>query len=381
MRTTPQGKGPEHVLVCVDGPNADNQAAAWGAWHAFDSARYKLAGIVISGTCVDNRPRAYPGSRDNAASRQVQELHTARMAGLFKRAGSDVPVFIGKPVAETDITTPIPHKTHVRHEDYDIYGDSHGAGRRAIAGNFQDALAHIASLNNTVHVVVGGPFTEIPHLIDHPVIAPKLGHLAAQAGFEIASRPIYSKLAFNVDVDMVAALKTLLFYPGKMYNVPSDITRNPKVTYPSAEALLRLGIHPELGEIFIRHRARAEERHKLEQIQREAEGKPFKAYPALSLHDLQAVMALQQALGEDGGIFTFHPMPIPQAISNMVQASELQARDGLPRTITTATARKLGYRGNNQTTRGTIAERFVVTSQDADLYKRRVPDLIRTKRG
>lgn len=157
MTEVDTGVSPEYVVMCVDGPDADNQAAAWGAWNAFDNGRIKLAAVIVSGTCVDYRPEATLGSRDDVVSQQVQELHTARMAGLFKRAGSDVPVFIGRPVAETAITTPIPHSAHVNHEDYDIFGDNTGLGRRAIAGNFSDALTYLAELDNTLHVVVGGP--------------------------------------------------------------------------------------------------------------------------------------------------------------------------------------------------------------------------------
>jgi hypothetical protein len=370
---------PQHVIVCVDGPNADNQAAAWGAWNAFDNERIHLAGVVVSGTCVDYRPQAPLGSRDDALSGRMQELHTARMAGLFRRAGSSVPVFIGKPVQETDITTPIPHNTHVRHEAYDIFNDNTGTGRGAIAGNFQDALSHIASLQGTVHIVVGGPFTEIPPLIEHTRIAPKLGHLAAQAGFDIASRPIYSKLAFNVDVDMLAALKTLLLYPGPIFAVPSDITRAPEATFRSAEELLRLGVYREIGDIFIRHRAQAAQRHKNEQRSREAAGGSLKAYPDLSIHDLQAVMALQQSLGLERGIFEFSEINIPQAIANILTAVRMHTSSGLAINLTAQTAPSLGWLGDNQTNRGTIPPRYVVTHQNAPLYKQKAIELLRTK--
>ncbi len=367
--------------MCVDGPNADNQAAAWGAWNAFDNGRIRLAGIIVSGTSVDYRFGAPLGSRDNRLSNQVQEMHAARMAGLFRRAESEVPVFIGKPVSETDITTPIPHSAHVRHDDYDLFGDNQGLGRRAIAGNFNDALTHVAELNNTVHVVVGGPFTEVPALMERPAIAAKLGHLGAQAGFDLSERAIYSKLAFNVDVDLLAALKTFLFYPGKMFNVPSDITRDPKATFPSAEALTRFGVHPEIGNIFVRHRARAEERHKEEQIKREAAGQPFRPYPALSIHDLQAVMALRQGIGLEKGIFTFDRIQPEQAIRNMITASGMYAEKGMRRAVTPEIVEALGYLGGSQTVNGPINERYIVTSQDTVLYKRRARRLLQSKVG
>lgn len=367
---------PEYVVVLVDGPNADNMAAGWGAWHAFNSDAIKLAGIVVSGTCVNYQPDAPLGSRDDVLSDQVQTLHASRMAGLFKRAGSDVPVFVGKPTSQTDITTPIPHSAHVNHDDYDIFGDNTKLGHQAIAGNFDDAQAHFDKLKGKLHVVVGGPFTEAALLLETPSIASKLGHLAAQAGFDISKRAIYSKLAFNVEVDELAALKTLLFYPGSMFNVPSDITRDPRATFPSAEALLRLGIHPELGEIFIRHRARAAERHKEEQLKREARGETFLPYPDLSIHDLQAVIALSQSLGLEEHIFEFGRIDIHQAVQNMLLASRLHKEAGRHRVITPEVVASLGYLGGNQTIKGPVRDRYVVTSQNVGMYKRRVPQLL-----
>lgn len=381
MSETVQGDitSPEYVVVCVDGPNADNQAAAWGAWTAFDNPRIQLAAIIISGTAVDYRPDAPLGSRDDELSRYVQEMHTARMAGLFKRAGSDVPVFIGKPVAETAITTPIPHNAHVSHDDYDIFQDNTGYGRRAIAGNFNDALTHIAGLDNKIHVVVGGPFTEIPFIFENPTIAHKLGHLAAQVGFELSERAIYSLIAFNGETDLHALLKTLLFYPGEIVAVPSDITRAPEATFRGAEELIRLGIHPELGEIFKQHRARAEVRHKEEQIRRETAGLPFREYPALSIHDLQAVMALRQLAGLEKGIFTFKKVEVARAIENILTVSQLHEVQGMPPAVTPEIVEELGYLGCNQTVFGPIKDRFVVSAQDTKLYKKRARRLLQTK--
>lgn len=335
--------------------------------------------MVISATAVNYAPNAPLGSRDIELSRHVHTIHTARMAGLFARAEVDVPVFFGEDIEDTDITSPIPHNAHVRHEDYDIFNDANGLGREAIAGDFNAALRYMQKLKGRTHIVVGGPFTEIPKLLERPRIAKKLGYLAGQSSFSLSERAIYSKLAFNVDVDMVAALKTFLYYPNAMFNVPSDITRHPDVTFKSAEELIRLDIHPEIGEIFLRHRARAEERHKEEHLRREREGREFKTYPALSIHDLQAVMALRQALGVEQDMFTFAPIDVGKAVLNIIKASKLREPDGFAPTVTPQTVRLLGYAGHNQTTSGEIAPRYVVTAQNSVMYKQRVPGLLRPR--
>jgi len=366
----------EYAIVFVDGPNADNQAAAWGALNAFNDRRCKLAGIVVSATAVNYEEGASLGSRNITDSRQVHKLHTARMAGLFHRAGVDVPVFSGLDIEDTAITSPIPHQAHVRHDDYDLYGDATGEGRAAIAGDFNDALRYMERLDGKVHTVVGGPFSEIPELLKHRPLKQKLGHLAAQAAFSLSSRAIYSKLAFNVDVDLHAALDTYINYPDEMYVVPSDITRHPDVTFKSAQELTRLGVHPEIGDIFIRHRARAEERHKQEQLRRQAEGRELKPYPDLSVHDLQAVLALRQSLGYEKGLYEFAPLDADESIANIERAAEMRAPDTYSPAIDRHTVRKLGYLGANLSTNGPIPDRFVVTSQNAVLYKKRAQELL-----
>lgn len=369
---------PEFVVVCVDGPNADNQAAAWGAMRAFNNERIKLAAIIVSGTCVDYRPDAPLGSRDDQVSKQIQEMHAARMAGLFARAGSSVPVYIGKSVEQTAITTPIPHATHVFHDEYDIFNDKKGLGAAAITGNFDDALALIDNLPGTVHVAGGGPFTEIAEFLEHGRIKQKLGNLAVQSGVELSERAIYSKIAFNHEVDEQASLKTFLHFPGKAWYVPSDITRAKAATFKDAETLAQLGIHEEIATIFKVHRQHAEERHDKRQMELARLGQPTRGYPALSIHDLQAVMALQQSLGLGKDIFTFDAIDPDRAIQNMVTASALSERDtGRPAVITPEVVTQEGYIGNGQTTQSPIAERYVVTAQNIEMYKREAVRLLR----
>jgi len=361
------GKPREHVVVCVDGPNADNQAAAWGAMNAFNNEAIDLAAVIVSGTAVDYRENAPIGSRDDDESARVQLLHTARMANLFKRGGSDVPVFMGQDVRQTAITTPIPHSAHVRHEDYDIYNDNTPEGRSAIAGDFTDALSYLAGLEGRTHIVVGGPFTEIPYFLQHPHIYHKLGYLAAQAGFEISERAIYSKLAFNHEVDEASGMYTYVHYPNEMVYVPSDITRAPAATFSGAEELLVAGVYDEIGAIFMEHRKRASERHAREQEERAARGEKLKDYPRLSIHDLQAVMALRQVLGlASESIFEFAPIDPQRAIHNMIATSKH------PETLS-----EMGRVGLNMAYAGQLPARYVVSAQDAVRYKSQALELLR----
>ncbi len=234
----------------------------------------------------------------------------------------------------------------------------------------------MADLPGRIHIVVGGPFTEVAHVLRHRQLRRKLGYLTAQAGLELSKRAIYSKLAFNVDVDLLAALEVFVLYPQKMFYVPSDITRHPSVTFKSAEELIRLGIHPEIGQIFLEHRAQAEERHKQEQLRRQALGKEFRPYPALSIHDLQAVLALSQVLGYEKKLYQFAPIEADTAISNLIAAAQMRSPDSYSPPLTPKMARKLGHLDANRTTRGQLPGRYVVTAQNAGLYKRRVRDLL-----
>jgi hypothetical protein len=366
----------EFVIVLVDGVNADNPACAWGARKAFWSRQYKLAAVIVSATAVNYAKGAPLGSRNINDSRAAHRLHTARMAGMFSRAGTNTPVFMGLDIADTAITTPIPHQAHVRHEGYDIYEDAYGLGAGAIAGGFDEALRYMARLPGRVHLVVGGPFSEVSHIVRYKRLRQKLGYLAAQAGFDLSKRAIYSKLAFNVDVDMMAALEVYLHYPQQMYFVPSDITRHPSVTFKSADELVRFGVQPEIGQLFIRHRARAEERHKKEQLRRQARGEYLKPYPALSIHDLQAVLALSQALGGEKGLYRFAPIDPDEAVNNLVAAAQMRTLDGYSPPITREVVRKIGYRGAGRTAQGRLPARYIVRDQNAALYKERVRALL-----
>jgi hypothetical protein len=179
---------------------------------------------------------------------------------------------------------------------------------------------------------------------------------------------------------MYAALQTFVQYPQDMINVPSDITRHPSVTFQDAEELLRTGVHLEIGEIFIRHRARAEERHKQEQRQREVEGKPFKPYPALSIHDLQAVFALRQAMGLEPNMYELDYIDPDEATVNLEQAAARRAPDTYSPQINLDVVRSLGYIGAGMMTDGQqqwrLPPRYVVKDQDSELYKYRAPQLL-----
>jgi hypothetical protein len=166
---------PERVMVFVDGPDADNQACAWGALNGFDTEHTELAGVVVSATAVNTAENAPLGSRNIEESRAVHQLHTARMAGLFARAGVDVPVFSGLDIEDTAITSPIPHRAHVSHEDYDIYGDATGQGRHAIAGDFNDALRYMGRLDSICTWLWAGLLVKSLNYWNNPLFTISLG--------------------------------------------------------------------------------------------------------------------------------------------------------------------------------------------------------------
>lgn len=364
------------VVVFVDGPNADNQAAAWGALRLFLAHRNIDLVIIVSATAVNYAENAPLGSRDIELSRSIHKLHTARMAGLFKRAGSNVRVYMDLDIASTAITSPIPHQAHVRHEDYDIFNDNTGIGRRAIQGNFADALTHLQKFDGITHVVVGGPFSSIPKLIE-ALPAEQLGFLSCQAGLTISERAIYSKMSFNAEVDLEAMLHTYLRWPNEMFFVPSDITRHPSVTFSGADELQKLGVNGEIFEIFLKHRERAAERHKREQDARAARGEKMRDYPRLSIHDLQAVLALGQAMGLERG-YTFADIDPDEAIQNLLLTSRHWASKGIKTNVTKQRVEKLGYAGQGKMNDGSfLPPRRVVTGQNAQHYKSRVAQLLR----
>ncbi|HYG83675.1 MAG TPA: hypothetical protein VD907_02260 [Verrucomicrobiae bacterium] len=366
----------DYIIGFSDGPNADNQAMHYGALRAFQgNPRFQFVGVIVDPTAVNYEDQPL-GSRNIELSRRVHLLHTARMAGLFRRAGSSVKVFRGLDITQTAATSPIPHSAHTKHHDYDVFGDAppKGQGFKAIAGDFTDARRFIRGLNGTVHLVIGGQFSSVAKLIEDPVIFGKLGILACQAGFKLSQRAIYSQMSFNLEVDLRAALEVYLHYPQAMYFVPSDITRDPKVTFTGADELARLGVQGEILEIFRRHRERTAERHAKQQL----EDKKLKAYPPLSIHDLQAVFALRQALGLEANMYQFAPIDPDEAIRNTLTTVQHWAGKGIRIDVSKKVVAKLGYTSSGMLENGhPLPPRYVVTDQNAELYKRRVPEVLR----
>ena len=354
------------IVVYVDGPNADNQAAAWGAWRRFFDERGIEVIIIVEATAVNYAPNAPLGSRDIELSRRIHLLHTGRMAGLASRGKTGMKVFLGQDIADTKITSPIPHNAHVKHEDYDIFEDAH---RRV--PDFAAAMRYLQDFDGITHVVVGGPFSSIPALIDL-LPAEQLGVLACQAGTKLSKRAIYSKLAFNGEVDLSAFTETYLRWPNLIAFVPSDITRAPEVTFTGADELRRLGVTGEIFEIFLKHRERAAERHKREQEERAKRGEKMRDYPALSIHDLQAVLVLEQILGWGRG-YDFVPVNPDEAVQNLLTVARHWKGKGIDTGVTSQLIKQLGYAGKGMLSDGsTLPSRIMVDGQDAAHYKRQV---------
>ena len=366
----------QRIVVLVDGPNADNQAAAWGAYRLFSTLHGIEVVVIVSATAVNYAENAPLGSRDIALSRRMHKLHTARMAGLFARAGAKVSVFMDLDIAKTAITSPIPHQAHVRHEDYDIFSDGTGIGMRSIKGDFSRALTYLKKFNGITHVVVGGPFSAVPKLID-AIPAEKLGYLSCQAGLTLSQRAIYSQMSFNAEVDFAAFTETFVRWPQQMLFVPSDITRHPSVTFTGADELKKMGVRGEIFEIFLEHRRRAAERHKFQQDEASARGKKMRDYPALSIHDLQAVLVMGQALGFERG-YTLSNFDPDTAVRNLIATAGHWQAKGIRTNVNQKRIHELGYAEKGMMHDNTpLPPRLVVTAQSASHYKQRVAAVLR----
>ncbi|HSH55809.1 MAG TPA: nucleoside hydrolase [Candidatus Limnocylindrales bacterium] len=174
------------------------------------------------------------------------------MAGFLERAGRDVPVFEGSiPPA-----TVVPHNRHLQDHVLDLYQDNRA--ERPLAGNIDDALEYLDSLDGHIHVIAGGPLTDVRKLMERPGLNNKLGMLATQLGLwgwggdKAARVNAGGRRQFNYACDSESANRVLKQWPDEQFVVSSDITKHPEVTLPSLEALEELELHAELTEVYRR---------------------------------------------------------------------------------------------------------------------------------
>lgn len=289
-----------NVVMIGDYVDPDFLAATQAAAHP--ESGLAVRGVIVTGRPVNPTPDPnHPCSgRDIELSRRRHVMNTARLAGALLRAGvdpADTPVFQGLDMGEagtTDLTTTIPHSVHVDEERYDLWGDRLGQGSRAIAGGFEDATRHLEAQDGPLHIVAGGPFTEVAALLQVPQLAVKLGLLVGQGSFVDNSNTHFGR-SFNVACDPVASQTVWERYPMPLYMVSSRITRDSRLVFHDVDAMVALGLPKELVALYAIH-------YRLVRDRLEAAGVKVQSS---SMHDIHAVFLLQQLLGKAGASYMY----------------------------------------------------------------------------
>jgi hypothetical protein len=162
------------VLVVVDNVDPDNLACALAATNP-------LFGFNVVGVIVTGRPATLDRSAgiDESSvlhSRKVRRGNARRMYEFLRYAGRyNVPVFEGLVAPRTLV----PHGVHI---DEELLSLSESTSEITIDGNFIDPYEMLLSLEGPIHVIVGGPLSEVAALIEDPEIASRLGIITAQLG-------------------------------------------------------------------------------------------------------------------------------------------------------------------------------------------------------
>lgn len=240
----------ECVIFC-DATSADNPAFVLAATRP--ESLLNVRAVIVTGRAAHHDRRADVNQRDDSHSELVHLLNTKRMAGFLARAGRTVPVFMGRHVRDTELRTVIPHSFHVDERRYDTHDDEH---RTEIAGDFAAALKLLHQLPSDLMLLIGGPLTEVAHIIEHyPGIAAKFGQMVVQAGdFGEDSNLIGGKgNSFNGACDARALHVTLFKHPGAITLLPSNITKQTDIGFARPEDIARLGVYSELAGIYAIH--------------------------------------------------------------------------------------------------------------------------------
>jgi hypothetical protein len=270
--------GKEYSVVIVDNVDPDNMAAALAATSA--ELRLDTAAVIVTGRPVHTNPNAQVTEHEPAESARVRLLNTRRMAGFLLRAGRDVPVFEGSIAPETIV----PHAKHIDERKLDLYKDEEN--KTPVSGNLSDALDFIEELDGTVHVIAGGPLTDVEKLMRRPGIYTKLGNLSMQlASFGLLEKHGIRSYAggrrqFNHMCDRVAAAEVISHWPGSLFMVPTDITKHPAVAHKDIEELKALSLQAELTEVY------EAAFHEMESFRR----------GGISIHDIHPVFLMSRLL-------------------------------------------------------------------------------------
>jgi hypothetical protein len=225
------------VALVVDGPDPDNYLAILAA--ISQAMCFELVAVIMTGRPVSREMGAEPFDFNPRASKAVRRDNALHAKGILMRHGGEqVPVFSG---GRAPFST-IPHHLHIHEHVTDVLDDAHAG--HALAGNIDDAVVYLAGLGEQVHLICGGPLTDVAYLIRQPMLHGKLGIATAQLGM-FGFNPKVQTFAggrrqFNATADPSAAHEVLFDYPMPFYLVPTDITKAPELAFGSAAEIAGL---------------------------------------------------------------------------------------------------------------------------------------------
>lgn len=225
------------VILLIDGPDPDNYIALMTAISAFTC--YELIAVIMTGRPVSPNKDNAPYVFDAHASRAVQRDNALHAKGIAVRYGhGHVPVFTG---GFAPFST-VPHKVHVHERVTDVHDDAHAG--HVLAGDIQDAIVYLAQFEEPIHVVCGGPLTDLVPLITHPMLSSKLGVITAQLGMFDFNPDVQMYAGgtkqFNVATDPLATWLSMRLHTQPFYLVSSDVTKHGKLGFGSADEIARL---------------------------------------------------------------------------------------------------------------------------------------------
>jgi len=239
------------VVLVIDGPDPDNYAALLAALSA--TMCYELVAVIMTGRPVSTVPKAKPYELNPHASRAVRRDNALHAKGILMRHGGErVPVFSGGLAPYSTV----PHDLHIHERVTDVFDDSH-AGHE-LKGDITDAVVYLASFDETIHVICGGPLTDVAYLMRHPMLMHKLGVAVAQLGM-FGINPDVKVLAggrrqFNALADPAAARDVLLHYAGPFYFIPTDVTKAPELAFGGADEIAALSDSSAAQELTAMYR-------------------------------------------------------------------------------------------------------------------------------
>ncbi len=269
---------------------------------------FEVIAAIISPRPVHSDPEAGLDEYEPELTARIHRLNTGRMAGIMARAGRTVAVYQGLSVPATyqlgiPLVTTIPHAKHGDDQRYDLWDDA----RHPIAGSFPQAREHLVRYwqhhQTPYSVVVGGAFTDLAELLRDPRLDGAFGTLTAQGSWGTSTSTLFGKEAFNIAVAREAATRVWEKYPGAMYMVPSDITRAREVAFDGANDMARLGVRPELVAGYRLHQ--------------EVTGQS-----RLSIHDVHPVFLMHQLVAKTTRPYTWAPTEGPEGHERFVVTSQ-----------------------------------------------------------